>query len=57
MSYFIRQNCYLCSLISDFVEKEATDVDEDSFFVINSDMASQNCVYLFARADREKEEW
>ncbi|XP_026281870.2 testis-expressed protein 2 isoform X1 [Frankliniella occidentalis] len=41
----------------DYSEKDASDVDDDSFCVINTEMASQTSIYLFARADREKEEW
>lgn len=44
-------------LFVDIAEKEYSDADDDSFCVISSDMASQSCIYLFARADREKEEW
>ncbi|XP_034249230.1 testis-expressed protein 2-like isoform X2 [Thrips palmi] len=42
---------------SDPTEKDISDIDDESFCVISSDMTSQNCLYLFARADREKEEW
>lgn len=44
-------------LFAEFTEKDVSDIDDESFCVISSDITSQNCLYLFARADREKEEW
>ncbi|KAK3928515.1 Testis-expressed protein 2 [Frankliniella fusca] len=44
-------------VFKDYLEKDTSDVDDDSFCVISTEMASQNCICLFARADREKEEW
>lgn len=41
----------------DCSERDASDLEDDSFCVINSDLTAQSCIYLFARADREKEEW
>ena len=40
---------------SDLSGAEAEAEDDESFSMINSD--SSNCLCLFARADREKEEW